>query len=62
MNEQDNDECPIASEEQIERARAKTGWSDEIEVDEGAKLSVADDGVWVAAWIWLQNENTEGEE
>ncbi len=27
--------------------------SDEIEIDEEPAVSRADDGVWVAAWVWL---------
>lgn len=35
------------------RARAQYG-SDEIEVDDDAKLSHGDDGTWVQAWVWLE--------
>ena len=44
-----------ATEEEITRARLLyTPFSDaSIEVDEEADVSRADDGVWVAAWVWL---------
>jgi len=47
-----------ATEEQIIEARRCYCLSsdDNIEVDEEAAVSIADDGVWVAAWVWLPNE------
>ena len=30
---------------------------DGVEVDIGAKVSLSDRGVWVAAWVWVPNEN-----
>jgi hypothetical protein len=40
---------------QIDQARDKyTMSSDEdVEIDDEPALSVADDGVWVAAWVWI---------
>lgn len=47
-----------ASEAQIKRAR-DLYQTDDVEIDHNAKLSVADDGAWVGAWVWLPNENEE---
>lgn len=34
--------------------RAKEQWaSDDINIDPDAKVSVADDGAWVQAWVWV---------
>lgn len=32
--------------------------NDDLEIDDDARLSVADNGVWVQAWIWVSNEET----
>lgn len=47
----------LATEEEILRARnLHADFSDDvIQVDEEAAVSRADDGVWVAAWVWLPN-------
>ena len=34
--------------------------SDEIEIDDNPKLSIVDEGVWVAAWVWVDNADVEG--
>jgi hypothetical protein len=46
----------------VEKARAEyaVGSDDNLEVDDGALLSVADEGTWVAAWVWIANEEEEG--
>lgn len=44
-----------ATPEQIESARAIYG-SDDINIDDGAGISQSDDGVWVHAWVWLNDE------
>jgi hypothetical protein len=50
-----------ASVKEIHAARSLYG-SDDIEVDGDAKVSRANDGVWVQAWVWVPKENTtEGE-
>lgn len=41
-----------ATEELREAARQEHG-SDEIEIDEDAGTSPADEGTWVQAWVWL---------
>jgi hypothetical protein len=30
--------------------------NDELEIDDEPKLSGTDDGVWVAAWVWVNKE------
>ena len=48
-----------ATREEVERARA-IYQTDEIEIDDDAKTSQAEDnpdgGKWVAAWVWLPDE------
>ncbi len=41
-----------ADPSEIENARSTYG-SDEIEIDDDALCSRADDGIWVQAWVWL---------
>jgi hypothetical protein len=45
----------------IERARAEYARTsyDELEIDDEPILSVADDGVWVNAWVWINTEEDE---
>ncbi len=45
----------------IDRAKEKYayGSDNDIEIEENGTLSVADDGVWVPAWVWLANEEDE---
>lgn len=47
-----------ATEDEINRARQQYahGSDDNIEIDEEAATSRGDDGVWVAAWVWLPNK------
>lgn len=45
----------LATTEQIQRARDEHG-SDEVEIDDGAEISEGDGGVWVQAWVWLEND------
>ena len=47
-----------ATEVEINRARQTYthGSDDNIEIDEEAAASRGNDGVWVAAWVWLRNE------
>ena len=45
-------ERPAASPAQIARARGQYQ-SDDIQIDDDAVLSKADEGVWVQAWVWL---------
>lgn len=49
----------LATTQEIEAARANYE-SDEINVDEGALTSRADDGVWVNAWVWISPEEAKG--
>ena len=32
------------------------GSNDDIEIDDKPKVSVADHGTWVQAWVWVQDE------
>jgi hypothetical protein len=45
----------------IERARDEYAYCSDnnIEIDDDAGFSVAEDGVWVQAWVWLHNEQPE---
>lgn len=33
--------------------------NDDIEIDDNPPVAVADNGVWVAAWVWVQNEDDD---
>jgi hypothetical protein len=48
-----------ATEEEIQRAREKyaLGSDDNIEIDSNALVSRGDDGCFVQAWVWLEDEN-----
>ena len=48
----------------IEAARSNyaMGSDDEIEIDDKPLLSVADDGVWVSAWVWVSIPKEDEEE
>ena len=50
-----------ATKEEINRARKEYG-SETIEIDRNAKSSIADDGVWVNAWVWLENEEEDDDD
>lgn len=47
-----------ATDDEIRQARELYG-SDEIEIDDNAAASRADEGIWVAAWVWLSAEDRE---
>lgn len=49
-----------ATIEQIEAARDEYG-SDDIEIDDDAGTSSADDGTWVQAWVWLPKEDSNAD-
>jgi hypothetical protein len=52
----------FATAEEIQRAKDEyePGSDDCIEIDDqNVKVSVSDNGVWVQAWVWLQNEENE---
>tara|TARA_R110000824_G_scaffold217366_1_gene403875 strand:- start:797 stop:973 length:177 start_codon:yes stop_codon:yes gene_type:complete len=42
----------------IDRARNQFA-CDDIEIDNDAKVSESSDGVWVQAWVWLDNEEVQ---
>lgn len=51
-----------ASPKEIQAAR-DTYQTTDITIDDDAQLSIADDGFWVSAWVWLTNEEVDsGEE
>ena len=49
------DDGDPATDEEIQKAREMYG-TEEINIDEGAKTSRGDDGVWVAAWVLIPNQ------
>lgn len=51
----------FATHKEIERSRKlyANGSDDNIEIDDNAKASRSDDGIWVAAWLWLPDETEE---
>jgi hypothetical protein len=48
-----------ASAADIERASEEFG-SDHLQIDDGALVSVADDAIWVSAWVRLENDESDG--
>jgi hypothetical protein len=48
----------FATNSEINRAR-KLYQTHYVEIDDEAKISRTDEGVWVAAWVWLENEKKE---
>lgn len=45
----------------IAKARKKyeEGSNDDIEIDDNPKISDCDDGIWVAAWVWVKKEELQ---
>lgn len=41
---------------EVEKARDLYETND-IQIDENAMISLATDGIWVQAWVWLSNED-----
>jgi hypothetical protein len=39
--------------ETVKRAQAEYPGSDDIKIDDDARVSLADDGDWVEAWVWI---------
>lgn len=38
------------------RKAARSNWcSEELQIDEGAPVSSSEKGVWVSAWVWVDN-------
>lgn len=53
---------PDAWADDHERDSARTIYSsDEIEIDDRPMISRGDGGVWVAAWVWLYEDNDSNE-
>jgi nucleoside 2-deoxyribosyltransferase len=51
-------EMTFADDKELARARDKyaLGSNDDVEIDDGALTSQADEGTWVQAWVWLRDE------
>jgi hypothetical protein len=50
-----------ATDDEIEAARDEyaVGSDNNVEIDDDAGTSRADDGTWVQAWVWLRNTEEE---
>lgn len=47
---------PVAADEALrEKAVAKYA-SDDVEIDDTAYVSEADNGAWVSAWVWIPED------
>lgn len=53
----ERDEERVIFADLIEEARRQTDY--ELEIDDEPMLSVADEGVWVSAWIWVERTDEE---
>jgi hypothetical protein len=42
----------------LEAARVRYA-EDEVAIDDDAKLSEADEGTWVSAWVWVNDNEME---
>lgn len=51
----------LAHEMTIEAARSNYA-TDDIEIDDDPLLSIADEGVWVSAWVWVPTESEPEED
>ena len=45
-----------------EKARASYGKEGEIEIPDDAQVSWAEGGAYVAAWVWVSDQNTPKQE
>lgn len=54
---------PMTDEEIIQKASDiyAIPSNDDIEIDDDAKLSRADNGTWVTAWVWVPFDKIEEE-
>ena len=52
-----------ADREKLVLQAARDNWvegsNDGLEIDDGAEFSIGDGGVWVEAWVWVADEDTE---
>lgn len=60
-------DTPLTPEEEAYRqamiARAREEYAnDDVEIDDDARLSEADEGCWVQAWVWLDKTDDETDE
>jgi hypothetical protein len=45
------------------RSQARTEYAtDEVEIDEGATVSIGDRGAWVAAWVYVPNTDVDDDD
>ena len=60
----ETDDDSRSTEGERERARSEycAPSSDTIEVDDDALASRGEDGVWIAAWVWLQGDEIDDAE
>lgn len=55
------DPAARATDDEINEARELYG-TDDCEIDDGALKSVADEGLWVQAWVWLARPADDGDD
>lgn len=53
------DRTEPADAAEIEAAR-DAYQDDDLEIDDDALVSHADEGYWVSAWVWIDNDDAEG--
>ena len=59
----EEDEMPEELQERyVEAARNRHQEDGEVEIDDGAVVSDSDEGAYVAAWVWVDKSDVEGEE
>jgi hypothetical protein len=51
---------PYDQETDLRNTARELYGSDDIEIDDDAKISEADKGTWVAAWVWVPEERYFG--
>lgn len=49
----------MATDAQYRLAAIEQYCTDDIEIDEGAKVERGDDGAFVQAWVWVYHEETQ---
>ena len=55
MSEDEDEERQFATSDEVIKAR-RIYATNEIEIDEYPQVSIAYNGVWVQAWVWLPKE------
>lgn len=54
-----NSSVGYTAEEARQRARADYATGDDVQIDDDATVSEADGGAWVAAWVWVPQDDDE---